>query len=460
MHAIGGLGGIFVNTGQKVIAFDPIRGKTRWEAPGPMVGSFGHEAYFRTLNRSMLLAPACTSEVVVAALQVPNNAQARSFHNLDLTFKLPSRRLFAFDRHTGKRRWGHWDYEGGPIAKRYDSHNAPSPPLIVGDTIFAPTEHYTGAVSYYLSAYDLATGTPRWRTLICSSQLEVNMFGNAKLEYAATPVALKSGHLFGVTNLGLCYSADARTGRVRWCRSYPVIPLPQTRLRGQRHRPVFFANNPVLVHNGLMICTPLDSEHILAFDTDTGDIVWKLQHGSQAGHQNRIRWVLGRLGDELILAGNGVVGVKIARHRTPKVRQIRVPQYLGRGLDSRIARGAVTEKYIVHPTPAGLSAFDANGNAAPRPFGIANNPGNVLMVDGLVVTARANELQVYLDHGFLLDQARAAIRKEPHNPSHYLKLATLMRGGSGASDPLGSRSKKAAQLLRQGLRAARNAGTG
>ena len=33
---------------------------------------------------------------------------------------------------------------------------------IVGDTIYAPTEHYTGAISHYLSAYDLETGEV-WR---------------------------------------------------------------------------------------------------------------------------------------------------------------------------------------------------------------------------------------------------------------------------------------------------------
>ena len=87
-------------------------------------------------------------------------------------------------------------------------------------------------MSYYLSAYNLKNGKPRWRTLICSSQLEVNMFGNARIEYAATPVAMHEGTLYGTTNLGLNYAADAATGRVKWCSTYPVIPLPRTRLRG------------------------------------------------------------------------------------------------------------------------------------------------------------------------------------------------------------------------------------
>ena len=33
-----------------------------------------------------------------------------------------------------------------------------------------------------------ATGETRWRSLVCSSQGEVNMFGNSRREYAASPL--------------------------------------------------------------------------------------------------------------------------------------------------------------------------------------------------------------------------------------------------------------------------------
>lgn len=456
-HATGGLDGLFFNTGHQVVAYDPVGGRIAWKAAGPMVG-LNEDTDYDTLSRSMLLTAAVSPDIVVAALQVPNSSRAASFHQLELIYKLPTRRLFAFDRHTGKRLWMHWDYEGGPVAKRFASHNAPAPPIIDGDTVYVPTEHYTGAVTYYLSAYDLRTGAPRWRTLICSSQLEVNMFGNARVEYAATPVAIHQGVLYGTTNLGLCYAADAATGRVRWCSAYPVIPLPRTRLQGQQSRPVFFANNPILVADGVMVSTPLDSEFVLAHDIDTGALRWKLHWRSQARHQNGIKWLLGVLGDEVILSGSGVIGVGLKSSGTPRVRQIRPPQYFGHTLSSRIPRGAVTKRYILQPMPSGLHAFDAQGNAAPRPFTV-ENPGNLLMIDGMLVTTRANEVQVFLDRERLLEQTRNAIRAAPDDPANYLRMATLTRG-SGGEDLYGIRGTATIELLRKGLAAAKRAGMG
>ena len=460
VHATGGLSGLFFNNGHKVVCLDPLSSRKKWEAAGPMTNSYNND-YSETLNRSMLLSVALSPDIVVAALQVPNATRASSFHQLDLLYKLPSRRLFAFDRHSGKRLWSHFDYEGGPVAKRFLAHNAPAPPIIVGDTVYVPTEHYTGAVSYYLSAYSLKTGEERWRTLICSSQLEVNMFGNAKLEYAATPMAVHEGTLYGTTNLGLNFSADAITGRVKWCSSYPVIPLPRTRLRGQNIRPVFFANNPILVHDGVMISTPLDSEFVIAMNIEDGNILWKMPYRSQAGHQNHLVWTLGLLGEEAIFSGRGVVGVKVQPDAKgqPQVRQIRAPQYINGGISSRIARGAVTKQFITHPSNKTLDSFDREGNPAPRQFDITK-AGNLLMIDGLVVSARADEVRVYLDRDFLLSQAREAIERESDNPSHYLRLASLMRGNTLPADLIGSQGTKTLDLLRQGIEAARRTGLG
>jgi outer membrane protein assembly factor BamB len=459
VHAAGGLGGLYFNTGHKVIAHDPIGGRRRWESEGPMVGSNDRDAYYETLSKEMLLSCAVSPNVIVAALQVPNATKRRSFHQLELLYKLPSRRLFAFDRHTGKRLWAHWDYQTGPRSKIFVAHNAPSPPIIEGDTVYAPTNDPTGAIAYYLAAYELRTGKPRWRTLICSSQGEVNMFGNAKIEYAATPVALYEGVLYGTTNLGLCYAADAATGRVRWCSSYPIIPLPRTRLRGQPVRQVFFANNPIIVSHGVMLCTPLDSEHVLGLDIKTGKILWKLHWRNQANHQNNLKWMIGVQRDEVILTGNGVVGVKIRPDgRIPQVRQIRKPQSYS-GLSSRIARGAVAGDHIVHPMPEGLSVFDAAGNAHARQFPI-QSPGNMLMVDGIVVSARANGVQIYLDHDGLMELARAAIKKDRANPANYLRLAMLLRGGKRSVDMSGLRGENTVKLLRQGIKAATKAGLG
>ena len=458
-HAAGGLNGLYFNTGHLVRAFDPISGKVTWDGEGPMVGSWDANNYYDTLGREMLLSTAVSPDIVVAALQVPNQDQARGWNTMSLTFKLPSRRLFAFDRHTGKRLWAHWDHVGGPRTKQFAAHNAPAPPIIEGDTVYVPTDDPTGAIAYYVSAYDLATGEEKWpRTLICSSQNEVNMFGNATTEYTATPLALHEGVLYGTTNLGLCFAVEAATGRVRWCANYPVIGIPSSRRRGESYRPVYFGNNPVIVSDGVMVCTPLDSENVLAFDTTTGKILWKLDWQRQAGNRNNLKWLLGLIGDEVVLSGSGVIAVKLkpGSGTTPDVRQVRRPEQFA-GLSSAIARGGVTASHIVHPVSDGISTFDPQGQPLQQEFRITT-PGNLVMVDGILVSTRSNRAHVYLDHAALIKQTREIIKSEPDNPAHYLRLATLLRRGNQVSE--GIDGARTIALLREGLDAAQRSGMG
>jgi outer membrane protein assembly factor BamB len=192
---------------------------------------------------------------------------------------------------------------------------------VVADTIYVATYDQTGAIQYYLTAYDLASGKPIWRRLICSSQLEVNMFGNAQHEFAAAPLTFEGGVLYATTNLGVCYAVDAQDGRIRWISAYDTIPMPATQLSGQMPRPVVFANAPGVVLEDVFVCTPLDSFSALAFDTNNGKLAWRMLYQAQAESSNNdIQWLLGALGDEVIFSGRGVVAVQATRRPSPARR--------------------------------------------------------------------------------------------------------------------------------------------
>ncbi|MEE9126558.1 MAG: hypothetical protein V3U11_05415, partial [Planctomycetota bacterium] len=142
MHCVGGLSGIYLNNGHEVLALDPITRRRVWTFPGPYVRGADYD-----LNQKSCLACAVSEDVVVAALQVPDAAQARYYRGtIELINAIPTRRLFAMDRSTGKLKWSHWDRKEGPLTKRFRGHDAAGPPLVDGDTIYTVTQDQTGAI--------------------------------------------------------------------------------------------------------------------------------------------------------------------------------------------------------------------------------------------------------------------------------------------------------------------------
>lgn len=469
MHAVGDLGGIIINDGVRIHCYDPLSAQLVWESAGPLADQ-PHELdkYLRAVNRDTVLAAACNADVVVAALHVPGEGKNTRYKNIDVIRHIPRRKLFAVDRATGKRLWSHWDHIRGPITRHFDGHDAAGSPLIHGDTVYVPSHDQTGAVSYYLTAYDLHTGKTRWRRLICSSQGEVNMFGNSRREYTASPLAIADGMIFGSTNLGVCFAADAANGSLRWVTAYEVIPLPQTRLTDQQDRRVIFANNPAVVADGVVACTPLDSAYAIGFDIKTGEQVWRLYHRSPAQGANDIRWLLGAQNDEFLFSGLGVVAVKarpIGRSGQPSVRRIRSPESLGLPSDTLITsqaipRGALTDDRIYYASPAGLRVFNRRGDAKMAKL-VSNGHGlgNLLLVDGILVSVRDGSLEFYFDRDQLVRAARDRIREDRDDIAALLRLASLIRGGQTEAE-----SKLASQqtetLLRSALEAAGRAGIG
>lgn len=469
MHAVGDLSAIFINNGVRLLAFDPLRKTLLWSSPAPLeqVGEIVdlQRQYEGAINQDMVLAAACAGDVVVAHLQVPEESDNVAFrHTFRIMSKIPERRLFAFHRGTGKLLWSHFDNLTGPISRRFRGHAACGPPLIVGDTVYLPTHDRSGAIAFYLSAYDLRTGEPRWRRLICSSQQEVNMFGNARSEFAASPLCTQDGVIYGCSNLGVAYAADRADGRLRWIHAYEVTELPQTRLHGQDRRPTFFANNAPVCSDGVLALTPLDSFYVVGIDTETGRTLWRLPYAAKANGNNDVFWLLGARDGGFLLAGKGVVSVRArpeaAAGPFAEVRQVQRREYLwdrepGPGA---LARGALTPEFVYFPAPGRLGIFDLRGNLAPHAGSLRlPQPGNLLLVDGMVVALRYGMLEIQYDPEALRLRAEARLRVDDDDPAAILRLCMLRRALLGdRPDPAAAQALQ--ELFRRGLQAAERKG--
>jgi len=484
MFPVGDLDGIYVNTGRELIAFDPLRKEIQWVSQSPLRdlgqvdrpreitrqrGQRGRRRgrgrmYDPTtaINQDMVLSSAVDQEVVVCALQVPDSGQTVTFQqSFEVITKIPRRRMYGFSRQTGKRLWSHFDELDGRRTKRYRGHDSCGPPLIAGDTLYAPIQDRTGAIAFSIAAYDLQTGVPKWRRLVCSSQQDVNMFGNARMEFASSPLCLHGGVLYGATNLGVAFAVDALSGRLRWITSYDVVHMPESRLHGQADRQVFFANNPPVVNDGIVCMTPLDSQFALGLDIDSGTINWRLPFDAQVGGiENRVQWLCGAIDDEFILSGVGIVAVKARPEdnfgTTAIYRQmVRPDQIGGRRFGMLPARAAVTEDHVWVPTRDKVLAFDRSGQPHEKlPITPIDGykPGNLMLVDGVMVSLRNNNFDLMIDSRAMLERSQVEARNAPNSPDALLRLATLQDALLNNASTVQDR-KAVQELYRRGLEA-------
>lgn len=482
MHAVGDLDGIFVNTGQRVVAYAPLRKEkdVAWESRVPMRDApddtprYGRSRRGQDegINEDMVLAAACNDEVVVAALQVPEKSSNVDFHGgLRVISKIPMRRLYCFARQSGKELWSHYDTLDGPRTRRFRGNDACANPLIAGDTVYAPVHDRSGAIAFSIGAYDVRTGAPKWRRLVCSSQQDVNMFGNANSEFAASPLCLRDGVLYGASNLGVAFALDAATGRLRWLAAYDVVSIPRNVYPQYRReeRLVFFANNAPVVADDVVCMTPLDSPFVLGFDTESGRLLWQVPAKVAIETvDNDVVWLAGSLRDEFVLAGAGAVAVKARPHGArpggATVRQLVRPDQLSdRQLGDRRpgmlpARPAVTREGVWFSRPDALLGFDADGRPLPgSPVRLPRTlPGNLTLVAGIAVSLRQHTIELDFDAVALRSQIEAEAKAHPDDPALLLRLASICRALQADDDP--AARKALAQIYRDGLAVAQRTG--
>jgi outer membrane protein assembly factor BamB len=458
MHAVGDLDTVFVNTGRELLALDPLRGARSWESLMPLASNT--REYADSTNQDMVLAPACGDDLVVAALQVPENSMNVDFQGgFRIMSKIPQRRLFAFARSSRKLLWAHFDEIEGPRTRRFRGHDACANPLVAGDTVYLPIHDRSGAIAFSIAAYDARTGQPRWRRLVCSSQQDVNMFGNARTEFASSPLCLHDGLLFGASNLGTAFALEASTGRIRWIVSYEVTRMPRAMLHGQTERQIYFANNAPVVADGVVCSTPLDSPFVLGLDTESGRTLWRLPtEATVDGIDNRVVWLAGALDDEFVLAGAGCIAVKArpeaAAGELATVRQLARPDRLGERRQMQFpARPAVTADHVWIPRPDQILVIDRAGNLlGEAPITIPRyQPGNLLLCGGIVVSLRQRAFEVLFDGDALLARVQQSLTADPDDPAAILRLASLRQALLGAANL--EQATAVLDLYRRGLQA-------
>jgi outer membrane protein assembly factor BamB len=279
--------------------------------------------------------------------------------------------LCAFDLRTGKLLWNTDEIEIDSDGEKLELVEAlkfghgqrnfafAGPPIVRGDRVLAIAMTTPNAErECYVACLSAADGRPIWSTYVASAQPTRGA--------TSIPTFTEEGGLvFVQTNFGVAAALDAATGAIEWAVRYPT-----TNTRYAVSRPV--------VHGSRVVFLPQDREEPVVLDRLTGrpsplpalstDVPWW-----------RVSHLLGMAGEWLVVAGQRSFAVRPADGKVVEFLECDA---------SRPWRGAIAEARLYMPTPSALQVYDTETwkLLATRPWGSADEPGNVLVTDTLLVT--------------------------------------------------------------------------
>jgi outer membrane protein assembly factor BamB len=439
---------IYVSTSLELLAVDAFSGERLWISPKPegWAGLTNDErtSFWRPVDlESALIAPAVGSGIAVAPLHVPlSRNDDSSIANTRITVKIPERRLFAFDARTGEPLWDHappasWDGYT-PVAFEQEMHVA-GPPVVSEGRLFVPCTLMQGRIKLHVACYDLFDGRLLWQTPVISGQQELNMFNRHLFEFSAAPVHLDGDRLFITTQLGCVAALDAASGRLIWEARYEQIPLPRNHGLITDPRKQYWRNAPPLVADGAVLATPTDSEELLAFDRDTGAVLWSRPIRRLNAGDGYLDVLLGATEDTVYLGGDHLASLRRSGglanpdgsliHTEPNLT-LSGRDDLGGYRANYDPRGLLCEDAVLIPMDDGLLTIDRRSgslrSSTSPAWRSSEGQGNLAVSDGLLVSLRGNLLTGYLDLGALESRSREILAQDPGQSEARIELARLL----------------------------------
>ena len=218
-------------------------------------------------------------------------------------------RLVAFHARNGKLQWMRSAAE--PDAEAPKASCFAGPPVPYAGLILVPVLEGAGM---YLVAINVEGGATQWRTFLGDEPQSGTVASSAIM------VSVDGGEAYVATGAGLVFSVDAISGAMNWAVRYPRTPLNNAERQNQMRRFGGFmpqgmgftasfdgwAEEMIIPTSNAVIVTPVDFNHVVAFDRRSGSLLWEsARTPGEAGHQGD--YALGAHAGKFYIAGNDVV---------------------------------------------------------------------------------------------------------------------------------------------------------
>lgn len=417
---------LIINDTVSTMAFNIYTGERLWHFLGPLVSLDDEKGFFKledyisfqdgygfsrtytgsTISSHLVAGGTVAGNKVLVNLHDRRRRQEAKYLDRQIINKaIPKRSLIALSLDEGKPLWtqsSHPSLDRKPDEKDLlERISIPSPPVVIGDHVICNGFLREGGINTFLLCFHLETGRLIWKMPVGIGQHELTMFNMEYKEFTTTPVSGSENVIVYCSNLGFVCALDALSGRIRWVSEYNTIPLPEaTHFTGQPNpRPVFWANNPPVIHEDTVVVTPLDSDSIFAYDLHTGKPRWRL-HARRLGAGTYPN-LIGVHDDKFILSGEGGA-VALAAENGSRQWRVFLPANL-----AVTGRGAMSNDRLFLPSGGDLYGFELSGGKAAGKLGLdyTHYPSNLFLLGEVIASMETEYIQLYFDGPGMLDQA-------------------------------------------------------
>lgn len=307
-------------------------------------------------------------------------------------------KLYCFDFRSQRLLWsrnsatigdGNAVFEGSPVA--------------TADRVIIAMTRIDAMSQASVAAFDLETGEPKWRTVVCEAPQETI----APRAIRNNLLTLADEIVYYSTNLGAVAAIDARTGHLRWVTTYPRGPSPMAELG-----PVGADMSPCIVESNRVFLAPTDSPRILCLDAETGLRLWESPW--PVGH------LLGVAKGKLIATGNRVMAIDIVTGKASWYW----PENTARGY----GRGVLAGDYIYWPTFSEIHVLDQETGRKVHPsiplferLGIKG--GNMIVGSDCLILAQADRVLAIYPYRRLLRRLQHELAGNPESATLHFQIA-------------------------------------
>ena len=309
--------------------------------------------------------------------------EGETFQGIPVRASVPQRGVAIFDKESRKFKGYLHDFENFKERFGKKKWSFPSPPVVRKNRAYCEIKTFGNTCTSYIAVFDLLKKSLLKAIPVCSNGVELTMFGYDAREPLSTPPTSDGDNLYLVTNLGVVYAFSLVTENLLWVREYSQLKIRGAIGYFPQFRVIHWTPRPPIIENGVLLCTPLDSEFAYAFEAETGKFLWRISYNTYGIGVNAL---LGVCGDGAVFSGRkiGVVGLQSGKLK----KVIDLPFQSSRGL------GLVAGDEVVVPSRRALTLVDLNDEGVRNDlFGMPS--GNILAADGWLFVVSEETLHIY-----------------------------------------------------------------
>lgn len=293
---------------------------------------------------------------------------------------------------------GGWTFDGAPLAG--DGH------------VFVALRRREPQLQLNVACFEADSGKLRWNRKVC---LGLDPFGPEIEEAHHQLLTLADGRLYYGTNQGAVTALDARDGTIAWVATYQRAEAETAVAFNRRQQS---GPNPCVAAEGLVFVAPFDSDRILAYDGESGVLLWSREL------KGNVRQLVGVDKGRLIAAGDHLWGLEAETGKIDWFTGTTDPGAATRG------RGALAGGLVYWPRREEIVLVESETGRIRRQIDLSRQHdlpggGNIVLAEGCLLLAQTDRLVAFNEFGSLRKQKQENVAQRRDDPRPLWELGLV-----------------------------------